>query len=986
MLGAAVDPAELQAAASAYSEEGFNVFPINAKTPLARWGTWLTAKQSTAEFAALQWQQATGLGVVCGTPNNQGLHLVVVDFDTKNLPASAVTKGKEALKFLPQTAAEQTPSGGLHLIYYSKKQPVTNKTHHAAAALELLGHGCYCAMAPSLGYKRLNDEPPAVVDDANAIFDEALQRAGITAAAEQKPSQRQPDTHDTAKTNTEKTPRPCITAALKQQLTGAQGHQMRLHIAAELLKCGYTTEQVINAFREQADFSFDVTLKHVQSANPNKTAKCATIKQLGYCLPNCSWKLDTNEKEEEAALYALAKKIVAEKKIVTDRATRQMYVFNGKIWEDNADTVIQEMLVAAEGEAYKPYHLTTLTQMVEALSFKAVSEPPHQLVCVENGVLDLKTLALTPHNDSYFFRGAINAEFNPSAEAPKFTSWLKQVLPDQEAQLCIQEMMGYCLLRSYPLHYLFFLVGAGRNGRSTLLRTLTAILGEENSAAVPLELLPQRFQTTNLIGKLVNIVSEPRHDCLLHTPIVKKLTGGDLVSAEYKGKQKIVQFTNYAKLIVLANELPKVVDDSYGWWERVIVIEFPIEFTEAQRVANIEQTWLSDPAERSGILNWMLEGLQRLIQNQKFTKSAKMQNAVEQYRKWSNPAQYFLNKYCSFETNTWVTKNALYEAYKIACEEEDLAILPPEAFGREVTKKPRVTATQRRVAGKITRVWLGVTLKDGKNEEQSVTGVTGVTGSLYTAQVSASKKEKGKSWESNNLPVTPVTPVTPAETGSGDSDGGGEGGGEGVGVGGVGEGAAASSVDFVDEGANVKTLTDFYKLPVGGFANWLVQFWVPPSSRRGCEGEFHGGQCPFEGEYQLRTVADVKSWFFCRGHFLRVSAAAVANGFPLLTPDGEPLLGAAGDSAGSAVSGVSEAAAAGEGDSAAAGAVSAVPAGVTCGACAKFRTPQCPHGLWAFWSGALRAEGCFAPLGGTAAVAVDAGKLEGKVGGVRRDN
>jgi hypothetical protein len=34
------------------------------------------------------------------------------------------------------------------------------------------------------------------------------------------------------------------------------------------------------------------------------------------------------------------------------------------------------------------------------------------------------------------------------------------------------------------------------------------------------------------------------------------------------------------------------------------------------RIPNLENTWLRDPKERSKILNWMLEGLDRLLKNE----------------------------------------------------------------------------------------------------------------------------------------------------------------------------------------------------------------------------------------------------------------------------------------------------------------------------------------------------------------------------------
>lgn len=344
------------------------------------------------------------------------------------------------------------------------------------------------------------------------------------------------------------------------------------------------------------------------------------------------------DEEGKLDFYRLASHILYESPIVTDKRTYNMYRFNGRCWVDDAESFIHAFCVKGEGSEFKPYHLTTVTQIIQGLTFADIEEPEPNLLCLENGILDINTMTLKPHNEKYFFRNMIHAEYKPEAKAEKFLKWLCEVLPDENARLCIQEIFGYCFFRAYPLHHIFFLVGSGRNGRSTLMRTLTSLLGAKQCASVPLELLSERFQVANLIGKWVNVVSEPRSKKLLDTPIIKKLTGEDLVEAEFKCKQKTVCFTNYAKLIVLANELPPVKDTSFGWWERVIVIEFPVSIPEDKRIPNIEDAWLCDSEERSGIVNWALEGLKRLLTNKRFTKGEEMRNQIEQYKRWSNPA------------------------------------------------------------------------------------------------------------------------------------------------------------------------------------------------------------------------------------------------------------------------------------------------------------------------------------------------------------
>lgn len=277
--------AELKAAAKAYYENGFNIVTIKGKQPLVQWQKWINERQTEKEFNSLNFVDADGFGVICGTPNKEGLFLAVIDFDVKNLPSEVLEKGKKVLKHLPITAIEQTPSGGQHLIYYVHSKPKAISNFHDKAAVELLGENKLCIMAPSKGYQRLNDNPPTVIADIMSVFADALAKAGVECS--------KPTAQTKQPSKVQRSPRPCIIAALKQQLTGASGHLMRLAIASEYKRCGYTDKEIVELFKTQKDFNPDVCLKHVESADPAKAASCKTIFEYGFCLTDCKLKKAT---------------------------------------------------------------------------------------------------------------------------------------------------------------------------------------------------------------------------------------------------------------------------------------------------------------------------------------------------------------------------------------------------------------------------------------------------------------------------------------------------------------------------------------------------------------------------------------------------------------------------------------------------------------------------------------------------------------------
>lgn len=170
---------ELLGAAQAYYEIGLNVFTIKVKQPLTKWEKWQTQRQTQEEFDSLNFSDADGIGIVCGTKNKDSLYLAVIDFDVKNVSPKAIEKGQRVLKELPATMIEETPSGGQHWTYYVHSKPKTLKTYHNECAIELLGEHTYCAMAPSRNYKKINDNSPAVLNDLEGLLLDAFYAAGV---------------------------------------------------------------------------------------------------------------------------------------------------------------------------------------------------------------------------------------------------------------------------------------------------------------------------------------------------------------------------------------------------------------------------------------------------------------------------------------------------------------------------------------------------------------------------------------------------------------------------------------------------------------------------------------------------------------------------------------------------------------------------------------------------------------------------------------
>jgi len=272
----------LKGAALDYWQKGCRIVPLIDKSPLVRWEKWQSEDQNLQEFEDLPWDRANAFAVICGVRLNNDFYVGVLDFDVekagKPLPNEVLKKQGGVAAGMPVTQLEETPSGGKHLIYYTKA-PVQTKTYDACG-IEILGEGKLCIMAPSTGYKRLNDNMPTELENLHFKFEEALEKSGL----KPKSTKVQPSYVRKGKKKAKQVRYCCETALERDRHIS---HLMRLAIAAEYKKAGWSEDDIVNLFRTQTDFDREKCLTQIESADPERAATCESIKEWGYCYPEC---------------------------------------------------------------------------------------------------------------------------------------------------------------------------------------------------------------------------------------------------------------------------------------------------------------------------------------------------------------------------------------------------------------------------------------------------------------------------------------------------------------------------------------------------------------------------------------------------------------------------------------------------------------------------------------------------------------------------
>jgi len=277
------------------------------------------------------------------------------------------------------------------------------------------------------------------------------------------------------------------------------------------------------------------------------------------------------------------------------------------------------------------------------------------------------------------------------------------------------EIIGYCLYPSYPFHKAFMLVGDGANGKSTYLRLVKTILGEENVVSVSLQdICNNRFSQALLYHKLANIYADLPSKPLGYTGYFKILTGEDLISADRKFKDRIT-FRNYAKLLFSANELPEVRDMTHAFWRRWIVIEFPNQFPEDPDF--FERTFTEEVIEK--IITLSLVAFVEVWIKRKFSIEGESTDFKEKWLRKTNSVYAYIKEgvesgRIELDKEARVEPSTLYLDYQTWCEENDRDPVSKQIFTMELERQFRITKKRVREGGRLTYAYVGIRLKDGE--------------------------------------------------------------------------------------------------------------------------------------------------------------------------------------------------------------------------------------------------------------------------------
>ena len=328
------------------------------------------------------------------------------------------------------------------------------------------------------------------------------------------------------------------------------------------------------------------------------------------------------------------------------------------------------------------------------------------LINFKNGVWNIKQKKLLPHDSKYLQTIQIPHEvkdYVPFTETHLYDFFKKTKLPKSDIKMMLK-YIAYCMTTDFGLKTFMMLVGQSNTGKSVLIRFVENLVGKQNTSALAMHELNVRFYPSQLYGKLLNSCADNKTLPLSSIENLKKITGGDLIMHEKKGKEPFF-FTSFAKLLFSFNQLPLQLEEkSNAFYKRMRVLMMNNElFLNNEYVDEL----CSDESVEE-VIPYLLS----LLPLTEIPRTAMSDSCVESLRQDSDSIHAFLSTYCDDDPDSTISKTEIYQKYSDFCI----------GSGRESHKKHKFMRYMRSLGYMETRnknreaAWKGLRWKGEEDE------------------------------------------------------------------------------------------------------------------------------------------------------------------------------------------------------------------------------------------------------------------------------
>jgi putative DNA primase/helicase len=349
-----------------------------------------------------------------------------------------------------------------------------------------------------------------------------------------------------------------------------------------------------------------------------------------------------------------------------------------------------------------------------AATVRDMDADPYLLNCA-NGTLDLRSRTLRSHEPPDKLTKVTVGAYVPGADTSVWETFLARVIPDADERAYLQRVVGQCVYGAVREHLFPVLIGTGANGKSTTYGAFTNALGDYATVINP-DLLMVRErgnvggpEMMMLLGRRLVVGSETEQDRKLDETKMKRLTGGDELTARHLYKEPVTWQPNH-QILYVTNNLPKVKGNDPAAWRRIRVIPFYIVLPDDERDPQLPERLA---LHADAVLSWIIAGYFDYEDNGGMREPASVLKATDAYQADSDAIRRFIAERCFISPVVRATTRELYTAWQSWALQDGADALSEKAFAAELDRRGFTAA---KTSGRMYRRGIGLLTDD---DEQS---------------------------------------------------------------------------------------------------------------------------------------------------------------------------------------------------------------------------------------------------------------------------
>lgn len=295
-----------------------------------------------------------------------------------------------------------------------------------------------------------------------------------------------------------------------------------------------------------------------------------------------------------------------------------------------------------------------------------------KIVGFNNGILNLKSGELEEYNEDVLLTRIVSCDYQANKtlnDAPAFQDYLKTLCNNDENKInFLLEYIGGILsnVKGYKFKILLILVGEGNTGKTQIRELTMEMLGRNHCVSIDMKKINDRFGAAQLYRKRLAGSGDMSTVEIAEMNVIKNLTGGDSLFAEYKGKDGF-NFCYDGFLWFNANSLPHFRGDrGQHVYDRFAIIECSNIIPTDQRDPLLLEKMLK---EKDIIASIAIDKFRKAVnRGYKFSISEEMKQNKRNYQIENNSLLLFVKECCELYTvNDKIKRSEFNDIYKRWC-------------------------------------------------------------------------------------------------------------------------------------------------------------------------------------------------------------------------------------------------------------------------------------------------------------------------------